>query len=204
MTIEDVGTDDEDMRGNGFFQQEELVDSPLPPGFTQGAGGGGTPPSQDNTMDTDEEATRNQGTPEKEKKKNQKPDRSEGSECLSVASRRGPRSNRNRKRGKGNKKKPEVRGLKPQVVHRMSSVYDSMEQRRQEAGIQGIFKKEEEGVIVHNFGPTSRDKLDTDAAMMEADVDTVYKRPIPLSQISDEFKADVKGKTIEGGASSPS
>ena len=100
-------------------------------------------------METDAGANRAPGNPEKEKKKKKNPRTAEGSECLSVALRRGPRSNRNRKRGKGNKNKQEEGGPKVKIVHRMSTVYDSMEQRRQEAGIQGIFKREEEGCLLY-------------------------------------------------------
>ena len=82
-------------------------------------------------------------------------------------------------------------------------VCDALSRKRAEAGIQGIFKPGEQGVVRHNHGPTSRDKIIDEVNLSLPLPDTDYSKPISLSTISDAFHQELKGKRTPGGGVIP-
>ena len=136
----------------------------------------------------------------------------------STTSSRKPRGQRPRPRNKKNKKQKDVPPTPPRSQRgnnstsqdatgpakcTLSMVCEALSRRRAEAGIRGIFKPGERGVVRHNHGPTSRDQVIDEANLSLPPPDTIYQKPISLSTISDAFCQELKGKKTQGGGVIP-
>ena len=88
-------------------------------------------------------------------------------------------------------------------THTLSSIVKAIEERRKDTGNKGIFKKREPGVTEYSFQPTRREDIDREDLMAIEPPSTNYKEPILLTDITDEYHSEMRGKTVHGGGVIP-
>ena len=88
-------------------------------------------------------------------------------------------------------------------THTLSSIVKAIEERRKDTGNKGIFKKREPGVTEYSFQPTRREDIDREDLMAIEPPSTNFKEPILLTDITDEYHGEMRGKSVHGGGDIP-
>ena len=79
----------------------------------------------------------------------------------------------------------------------------AIEERRQDTGNAGIFKKREPGVTEYSFPTTRREDLENEDKITKEPPNTQYTAPVQLVDITDEYHEEMAGKTTHGGGVIP-
>ena len=88
-------------------------------------------------------------------------------------------------------------------LHSLMTIVNAVEDRRKDVGMNGIFRQKEQGVVEYFFAPTRREDLDREDDITSKPPDTEYTRPIFLSDITDKYKYEMRGRTTTGGGVIP-
>ena len=88
-------------------------------------------------------------------------------------------------------------------VHTLNSIVKAIEERRNNNGNRGIFKKREPGVTEYCFQPTRREDIGREVLMAIEPPNTNYKDPIQLTDITDKYHKEMRGKSVHGGGVIP-